>query len=768
MLRNLGQQRGRSGISMHKILQNRFQRFQVNRLVLTFCTLATLAAGQDVLTSRNDTARSGVQSHETILTPANVSTPANGQPGFGLLRTLSVDGAVCAQPLYVSAANAYVNGVLQGRKNLLVVATEHDSVYCYDADSGALYWQKSLLLPGEQPSDSLGCTDLQPENGVTGTPVIDRTAGPNGTIYVVSFAKSSAGNYTYRLNALDLGTGNKTLGPTVINATAAGTGPGANGQGNVVFMPNQQRQRMSLALANGNIYIGFGSFCDFEPFTGWMLAYSQHNLTQVAAINTNPNGTPPCPPSAPENVGISGAGVWQAGVGPIMAPGRGSIIFATGNGPFGPSSSDYADTVLRLDNNLNVVDYFTPADQAIDQDNDLDLGSGGGTLCTVGPHTLLAIGGKDSNIYLLDLSQHWAQYNGQDNHYIYQELDGANPGGLWGNAAYFNGSLYYGPAGGGSLRQFTFDSTAKLQGPTSVSPTISTYHGTIPSVSANGTQNGIVWAIEVPSADLGVTTGPAVLHAYDANNLQNELFRSSQTFGNGVKFSVPTIAGGKVFVGTKSAVGVFGLPTTSSIPYNFNGTPIPGGDSIWFNAHLTNTSGIPASGATIHFSGAMVTSSAFTAPLPDGAIIFSPSAACATTSFSGNTWTTTVPISGSDEIFLTGLALPLPSGLTGGLNPVTVTGIFSASVPGISVSWQWGAAVYACFTPPNAGFYNSLNVKPTHQNACNLNNGDHAGTPESRVFQQCVTGGAGGGGGSNFTGGWSAAVSTPVPFGLAY
>ena len=445
---------------------------------------------------------------EVILTPANVSTPPKGQPGFTLLDQLSVDGEVHAQPLYVSAANVYINGVFQGKKNLLIVATEHDSLYCYDANSGAPYWQQSLLLPGETPSDSLGCTDLEPENGITGTPVIDRTAGPNGTIYVVSFTKSS-GNYTYRLNALDLGTGHKTLGPTVINATFAGNGPGSNGNGTVVFLPSRQRQRMGLALAHGNIYIGFGSICDFEPFTGWMLAYSQGALTQVAAFNSNPNGisNPNCIP-ATGSAGSSGASIWQAGVAPVIAPGRGSIIFSTGNGPFGPSSGDYGDTVLRLDNNLKVVDSFTPANQCLLQDEDLDLGSGGCTMFTVGGHNLIAISGKDGNIYLLDLSKVWAQYNGQNNNYIYQELDGANDAGIWGNAAYFNGSLYYGP-NGGYLQQFTFNSSGMLSGPASVSPTTFAYPGTVPSVSAIGTQNGIVWAIEVP-----VNSGPAVLHAY--------------------------------------------------------------------------------------------------------------------------------------------------------------------------------------------------------------------------------------------------------------
>jgi hypothetical protein len=195
---------------------------------------------------------------------------------------------------------------------------------------------------------------------------------------------------------------------------------------------------------------------------------------------------------------------------------------------------------------------------------------------------------------------------------------------------------------------------------------------------------------------------------------------------------------------------------TSSIQSNFNGTAIPAGDTIWFNAHI-QASGIPKTGATINFSCSTITSSAFSAPVPNGVIIFSPNATCATTTFSNNTWRT-VPVSGSDEIFLTGLALPLTSGLPGGGISPTWSGIFSSSVPGVSVQWQWGAAVYTCW-PAAPGVYSMLNVKPTHSNACNINNGDHAGTPESKAFQ-CVTGGARGGGGSNFTGSWSGTVST--------
>jgi hypothetical protein len=197
-------------------------------------------------------------------------------------------------------------------------------------------------------------------------------------------------------------------------------------------------------------------------------------------------------------------------------------------------------------------------------------------------------------------------------------------------------------------------------------------------------------------------------------------------------------------------------PHPSSNQSKFNAIPIPPGDSIWFNANI-KASGIPSNGATINFIGSTVTSSAFSASVPNGVIIFSPSATCATTTFSNNTWTTTVPISGSDQIFLTGLVLPLPSGLSGGINPVTWSGIFSSNVPGVSVQWKWGAAAYTCLPQP-PGVYNLLNVKPTHQNACNVNNVDLAGTPEAPAFQQCVTGGAKGDGGSNFTGSWSVVV----------
>jgi hypothetical protein len=248
--------------------------------------------------------------------------------------------------------------VLQGKKHLLIVATENDSVFCYDADSGALYCQQSLVLPGETPADPLGCTDLEPENGITGTPVIDRQ-GQNGTIYVVSFTKSS-GNYIYRLNALDLGTGNKTLGPTVINAAVAGNSPGTNGNGTVVFFAKPAKTADGPGACKRQHLYRLRFDLRFPTIHGLDAGLQPIRPDQVAAFNSNRNGIPNA-----GSAGSSGAGIWQAGVAPVIAPGLGSIIFSTGNGPFDPALGDCGDTVLRLGNNLNVVDSFTTANQIL-------------------------------------------------------------------------------------------------------------------------------------------------------------------------------------------------------------------------------------------------------------------------------------------------------------------------------------------------------------------------------------------------------------------
>ncbi|MBV9273233.1 MAG: pyrrolo-quinoline quinone, partial [Verrucomicrobia bacterium] len=298
-----------------------------------------------------------------------------------LLFNLPVDGKVDAQPLCVSnAAVANIGGL----HNLVIVATEHDSVYAFDADSGALYWQVSLLGSGETPSDDRGCGQVTPEIGITATPVIDRSNGiygTSGTIYVVAMSKSATA-YHQRLHALNLASGQ---GPAVtaveIQASYPGTGPNNDGKGHVIFDPAQYKERSGLLLLNGIVYTSWASHCDQSPYTGWIIGYDESTLAQRAVLDVDPNG-------APNNTFLpdgSGNSFWGSGAGPAVDA-NGSIYALTANGPFEttllngfPDGRDYGDSFLKLSTNgaLAVSDYFTPFDQAIDAQNDRDLGSGG-------------------------------------------------------------------------------------------------------------------------------------------------------------------------------------------------------------------------------------------------------------------------------------------------------------------------------------------------------------------------------------------------------
>jgi outer membrane protein assembly factor BamB len=338
----------------------------MNRCQFVFAILLAAAAcnsnayATDVLTNRGDVARTGLNPNERILNPSNVNSGA-----FGLLYQNQVDGQVYAQPLYVSRQQITPTGGQPKLANVLYVATEHDSLYAFDADTGAQYWQRSLLQPGETPvsSDDVGCQELQPEIGITATPVIDRAAGPNGTgtIFVVAFSKNGNGTqFFYRLYAIDLSTGQDQLSPTIITASSSGSGP-AN-----TFNPLTERSRAGLLLlgppANGRIYTAWGSFCDNPPYTGWIIAYNESNLTPALVFNTNPNGSPPSS-DLPDG---SGNGIWQSGNGPAVDS-SGNIYVTTSNGPFDtnlssgfPSNRDFGDTVLKLVNGtLAVTDYFT-------------------------------------------------------------------------------------------------------------------------------------------------------------------------------------------------------------------------------------------------------------------------------------------------------------------------------------------------------------------------------------------------------------------------
>ncbi|HEY1767477.1 MAG TPA: hypothetical protein VGG26_07465 [Terracidiphilus sp.] len=499
----------------------------------------------DVTTYHDDVGRTGLNPNETTLTPSNVTSSQ-----FGLLRVLAVDGKVDAEPLYL--ANLAVNGQSQ---NVVFAATEHDSVYAFNADTGVQLWKVSVLGANESPSGDHGCGQITPEIGITSTPVIDRSAGPHGTIFVVGMSQDSSGNYHQRLHALDVTSGAEIAGsPTEITASYPGTGDGSSG-GKVSFNPGYYAERAALLLLNGTIYMGWTSHCDGLPYTGWLMGYNETTLAQTSVLNLTPNG--------------SQGSIWMSGAG-LAADAGGSIYFLDANGTFDttlnasgqPSQSDYGNGFLRVStggNTLAVADYFEPFNTVSESNADRDLGSGGALVLpditdSSGAVHHLAVGaGKDSNIYVVNRDS-MGKFNAQNDSAIYQEIDKVLNG-AWSMPAYFNNTIYYGDQYR-ALKAFPITNAKLATAPSVQSTTTFGFPGTTPSVSANGTANGIVWAVENAS--------PAVLHAYDASTL-TELYNSSQAtagrdqFGNGNKFITPMVANGKVFVGTPSGVAVFGL-----------------------------------------------------------------------------------------------------------------------------------------------------------------------------------------------------------------
>ena len=511
--------------------------------IFTLCA-ASMALATDVTTHHNDVSRTGQNTHETILTLANVNA-AN----FGKLFTMPVDSTIDAEPLYLSSIA--IPG--QGTHNVVYTVTENDTVYAFDADTGAPLWNVSVLGSGETASDSHGCGQITPTIGITSTPVIDRTSGPHGTIYVVAMSKNSSSTYFQRLHALDITTGAEEFGgPVTIQATYPGTGDNSN-NGIVTFDPGQYAERAGLLLLNHVIYTAWTSHCDARPYTGWIMGYNESTLAQTSVLNLTPNGN-------------EGA-IWQAGAG-IASSGT-NIFVLDANGTFDttltskgfPSDNDYGNGFLKIvtTGKMHVADYFEMNNTVTESNNDQDLGSGGVIILPImkdatGKTRSLAIGaGKDSNIYLVDRTN-MGKYSASGNA-IYQELSGALPGGVWSMPAYFNGSVYFGPVGN-DLMQFTF-SQAKL-GTTAASKSSMAfaYPGSTPSVSANGTKNGIVWAVE---------HGSNVLHAYNATNLASELYNSNQAtgsrdlLGTASHFGTPMIVHGKVYVGTTKGVVAYGL-----------------------------------------------------------------------------------------------------------------------------------------------------------------------------------------------------------------
>ncbi|MBV9885281.1 MAG: pyrrolo-quinoline quinone [Acidobacteria bacterium] len=499
----------------------------------------------DVTTYHYDNLRTGQNTHETTLTPANVNSTS-----FGLLGSFSVDGHVDAQPLYLSSLA--IPG--QGTKNVLYVVTEHDSVYAFDADSvsgnhATTLWHSSMLASSETSSDDRGCGQVTPEIGITSTPVIDRA---RNAIYLIAVSKTSAGKYIHRFHALDLTTGKDLSGsPTTITATYPGNGANSS-NGNVVFDPAQYNERPGLLQIGGTIFTTWGSHCDAGPYTSWVMAYSADTLKQTGVINMVPNG----------NEG----GIWMAGTAPA-ADASGNIYFIIGNGDFGtsldangfPSNKNCGNCFAKVSSTmpLGLMDYFTPLNTVSESNGDTDFGSGGPLLLpdvvdSNGVTRHLAVGsGKDSNIYVVDRDNMGKFNSSKDN--IYQQINGALSGGVWSKPSYFNGVVYYG-AVGDSIKAFPISGGKLATTASSQSSHSFGYPGATPAISANGTTNGIVWVVE--------NGGTGVLHAYDATNLANELYNSTQDSNgqfSGNKFITPMIVNGRVYIGTQSSVVAFSL-----------------------------------------------------------------------------------------------------------------------------------------------------------------------------------------------------------------
>jgi hypothetical protein len=499
----------------------------------------------DVTTYHNDNARTGQNLNETVLTLTTVSSSTFGKTGF-----FPVDGKVDAQPLFLSGVA--IPGL--GTHDVLYVVTEHDSVYALDAAGGRVLWHVSMLGSGETTSDARGCDQVTPEIGVTSTPVIDRSSGPNGMIYVVAMSRNGSGTYFQRLHALDVTSGAELLGgPKSIQGSFPGTGAGSSG-GSVIFDPKQYEERAALLLLNGQIITAWTSHCDIDPYTGWIMAYNASTLAQASILNVTPNG--------------SRGGFWMAGAGPA-ADALGNVYLLDGNGTFDttldgngfPRQRDFGNAFLKISTSggLAVADYFATFDTVQASNGDSDLGSGGTLVLPdlvdgTGRTRHLAVGaGKDAHIYVVDRDS-MGRWNSSSNR-IFQDIDGALGNSVFSMPAYFNNLVYYG-AVGSTLKAFSVVNAQLSPAPVSASARTFTYPGTTPGVSAAGSANGIIWAVE--------NSNPAVLHAYDARDLSRELYNSNQApagrdaFGAGNKFITPTIVNGHVYVGTTSGVAQFG------------------------------------------------------------------------------------------------------------------------------------------------------------------------------------------------------------------
>lgn len=537
---------------LHALCGSTGRSFAVLASVFAAFLLHAVAAFSqvNVTTYHFDNLRSGQNIHETVLTPSLVNVNS-----FGKLFSQTIDGQVYAEPLVVD--NLQIIG--KGTHTVVYVATENDSVYAFDGNSNtgsnaAPLWRASFINPAKGittiPSSDLGTISITPQIGITSTPVIDVN---NETLYVVAATKEN-GAYYQRLHALDISTGaEKFGGPVVISASVKGTGANSSG-GYVSFDPLRSNQRPGLLLVNGVVYIAWASYGleNIFPYHGWVIGYNETTLELTSAFCVTPNGDQ--------------GGIWQDGDG-LAADTLGNIFFMSGNGTFDANKGggDYGMSYVKLSSTggLKAVDYFTPYNAKRESLGDLDLGSGGPLLFpyqTGATDPYLAVGaGKDGNLYLVNRS-HMGGYNLKNNSQIVEEIPAAFAGhSMFSTPAFWQGNLYYWGTYD-TLRIFEVSNGLIVTTPIATSSYSLASPGATPVISSNGTTNGIVWALDTSRS---LTSGPAVLHALNAQTAV-ELYNTTQSgtrdqAGNAVRFAIPTVANGKVYVGTETELDVYGL-----------------------------------------------------------------------------------------------------------------------------------------------------------------------------------------------------------------
>jgi hypothetical protein len=517
----------------------------ITRISLLLCLTVGLAPATNaqVFTAQYNNARTGADLHEKMLNPSNVNART-----FGKLFSLTVDGDVFAQPLYVPSLA--IPGL--GKRNVVFVATEHDSVYAFDANDShdTAIWKTSFADPAHGVTTlsdrDVSCPFITPEVGITPTPVIDSATR---TLYVLARTKEH-GSFVQKLHALDITTGkDRPNSPVEIAATVPGKGDGSV-DSRVTFDPLKENPRAALLLINGELYLTWASSCDVAPYHGWVMAYDANTLRQRAVFSTSPDG--------------DDAGIWQSDAGPA-ADDAGNIYLATGNGNFNastPNGRNYGDTLLKLHldgDTLAVRDYFTPHNQKDLDAHDWDLGSQGPVLLSPQPGEhphLLVVAGKEGKLYLLDRDHLGKFHEGSDA----QVLQTIKTKDAYGAAAYWNYNVYFTDRSD-ITRDFAVNNNHLTE--KSVTAPMPSPAAT-PIISADGDRNAIVWVASTKEWDETQIDRPAILHAYDATNLAHELYNSEQNptrdhGHNTVRFSIPTIADGRVFLGTRGHLDVYGI-----------------------------------------------------------------------------------------------------------------------------------------------------------------------------------------------------------------